>query len=98
MRRSFTIMRHVRGSGLEVGAAAGPSLIPIGAEVRYVDKYPPERLLGWEPELKGHLLQPPDILAEAETLEPVADDSQDFVLAFVVLSTFRMRWRHPFIG
>src|SRR5687767_14257185 len=39
VRRSFAIQRHVRGEGLEIGAAVSPSVVPVACSVRYVDKF-----------------------------------------------------------
>jgi hypothetical protein len=83
-RRSFAVERNVRGSGLEIGAAAAPAVVPIGCNVKYVDKYPASSLRD-DPELKGLLVRDPDILDSAEELSTVATDSQDFVLAFSLL-------------
>lgn len=83
-RRSFATQRHVRGCGIEVGAAATPALVPRHASVKYVDKYPIAHLEA-DPELKGLKFPPPDIIASAETLEAVPSRSQDFVLAFSLL-------------
>lgn len=80
-RRSFAIERHVRGRGLEVGAAASPATIPLGTRVTYVDKYSLETLRE-DPELSGLTVRAPDVLDSAETLATFEDDSQDFVLGF----------------
>jgi SAM-dependent methyltransferase len=84
VRRSFAIERHVRGSGIEVGAGAAPALVPLGCQVKYVDKYPGSRLRD-DPHLSGLGMQNPDIIDSAETLATVPADSQDFVLAFSLL-------------
>src|SRR5262245_27344232 len=83
-RRSFAIERHVKGTGLEIGAAAAPAVVPLGATVTYVDKYGGDRLAA-DPELAGLPVRPPDIIASAEDLNGIASASQDFVLAFSVL-------------
>lgn len=83
-RRSFAAEKHVRGSGIEVGAAATPALVPLGCHVKYVDKYPGS-VLRKDPELHGLTVNEPDIIDSAETLSTLADDSQDFVLAFSLL-------------
>jgi len=84
IRRSSAIQRHVRGSGIEVGAAAAPALVPIGSSVKYVDKYDVENLRA-DPELAGLDVRAPDIIDSAETLVTLATDSQDFVLGFSLL-------------
>src|SRR5687768_2343103 len=73
-RRTFATQRHVRGAGIEVGAAATPALIPSGASVKYVDKYGID-VLKADPELRGLTIRPPDIIASAEKLETLADNS-----------------------
>jgi SAM-dependent methyltransferase len=84
VRRSLAVENHARGAGLEVGAGASPAIVPRGARVTYVDKYPIEFLRS-DPELSRFNFAAPDIVAPAETLAPIADDSQDFVLAFSLL-------------
>jgi predicted SAM-dependent methyltransferase len=83
LRRSFAIQRHAQGSGIEVGAAVSPSVVPVGSSVQYVDKFDVEALRN-DPELVGFDPVVPDILDSAESLSTVATDSQDFVLAFSV--------------
>lgn len=77
-------MRNVRGSGLEIGPAVSPSILPPGTQVRYVDKYDVQSL-AQDPSLRGLRIVQPDILASADALDPVETDSQDFVLAFHVM-------------
>jgi len=81
VRRSMAVESYVRGEGLEVGAGASPAIVPRGARVKYVDKYPIDFLRS-DPELSHLDFAAPDIVAPAETLAPIADKSQDFVLAF----------------
>lgn len=83
-RRSFAAEKHVSGAGIEVGAAATPALVPLGCQVKYVDKYPGS-VLRSDPELRGLTVNEPDIIDSAETLSTLADHSQDFVLAFSLL-------------
>jgi SAM-dependent methyltransferase len=84
MRRTAALQRHIKGRGLEIGAAASPSMMPLGCHVTYVDKYPLETLSA-DPELAGLDIVRPEILASAEHLEGVAAASQDFVLAFSMI-------------
>jgi SAM-dependent methyltransferase len=84
MRRSFAAEAHVRGAGIEIGAAATPALVPLGCRVKYVDKYPGS-VLRADAELSGLTVRDPDVVDSAETLSTFADDSQDFVLAFSLL-------------
>jgi SAM-dependent methyltransferase len=82
-RRTLAIERHVRGSGIEVGAAASPAIVPLGCRVTYVDKYGEEALRS-DPELAEFHFSPPDVIDSAESLATFATNSQDFVLAFSV--------------
>lgn len=84
MRRTAVIQRYVRGAGIEIGVAASPSVLPRGCRVTYVDKYPYEVLIR-DPELAGLNVVRPDILASAEHLEGIADESQDFAIAFSMI-------------
>ena len=81
VRRSMAVESYVRGEGLEVGAGASPAIVPRGARVTYVDKYPIESLRS-DPELSRLSFAAPDVIAAAETLAPIPDKSQNFVLAF----------------
>lgn len=84
VRRSLPVDRYCSGQGIEIGAAASPAIVPLGASVKYVDKYPLEEIQA-DPELQGLPVVPPDIVCSAERLEAVGDVSQDFVLAFSLL-------------
>src|SRR4051794_26979239 len=72
IRRTLVVERYARGSGLEVGAGAAPAIVPRGARVTYVDKYPIEFLRS-DPELSHLNLRAPDVVAPAETLGPIDD-------------------------
>jgi SAM-dependent methyltransferase len=88
VRRTTSMQRHItpprHRSGIEIGAAATPAVVLWGTRVAYVDKYPIE-VLKADPELADLPVAAPDILASAEQLETIEDDSQDFVLAFSLL-------------
>lgn len=84
MRRSLPIDRYCRGTGIEIGAAASPAIVPVGCTVRYVDKYD-LAITAADPEIGPLDPVRPDILCGAEKLEAVESESQDFVLAFSLL-------------
>ena len=73
--------RHLRGTGLEIGALHLPQAVPAHVTVRYVDRTDLEGLRRHYPELAGEDLVAPDIVDDAERLGTVPDASQDFVIA-----------------
>lgn len=83
-RRAFATQRHIKGHGIEVGAAATPAFVPYGVAMTYVDKYGLDALRS-DPDLRRLPVRAPDIISSAERLEGIPSDSQDFVLAFSVL-------------
>ena len=73
---------YLEGTGIEIGALHNP--MPVDrrrATVRYVDRLPLEEQRRQYPELADHPLVAPDIIADADRLTPLADESQDFVIA-----------------
>jgi SAM-dependent methyltransferase len=82
-RRSAVLERHLRGAGLEIGAAATPATVPPGCRVTYVDKYGLD-VLTKDPELRGLAVRAPDVIDEAEHLRTIGSGTQDFVIAFSV--------------
>jgi SAM-dependent methyltransferase len=84
--RDFLVQQYLHGSGIEIGALDKPALVPVGTRVQYVDSKPAEQLREfYKTELHGHALLQVDIVADAQTLDPVATGSQDFVIANQVL-------------
>jgi SAM-dependent methyltransferase len=73
--------RYLHGQGLEIGALHLPLWTPRGTVVRYVDRYSVDGLRAHYPELARLDLVAPDVIADGETLEGVADGSVDFVIA-----------------
>jgi predicted SAM-dependent methyltransferase len=80
-RRAAIARRHIRGSGIEIGALHNPLRLPRGARVRYVDRMPVEELRRQYPELKGESLVDVDLIDDGERLASVPIESQDFVVA-----------------
>lgn len=73
---------YLRGEGIEIGALHCPLRLPRSAHVRYLDRWPVERLRELYPEVSsGNPLPQVDILDDGEKLGQVAAGSQDFVIA-----------------
>lgn len=68
------------GTGIEIGALHRP-VDAKHLNVKYVDRMDNEELFIQYPELKGLPLVDVDIIDDAETLEKVKTNSQDFVIA-----------------
>ncbi len=83
-RRSAAVERYCRGTGIEIGAAVNPAIVPVGTEVLYVDRFD-EGHIEADPDLAGYDSVKTDIQTDAETLDAIGDDSYDFVLAFSLL-------------
>ncbi len=81
MDKRFYMARWLVGHGIEIGALHNPLPVPAGTVVSYVDRLQPEGLRDHYPELAGDSLVPIDIVADAEDLSPIPDQSQDFVIA-----------------
>lgn len=76
--------KYLRGSGIEVGALNAPLPLPRGASARYVDVAPADSLRkNGYPGVAG--IKAPDLIADIERLDGVADSSLDFVVANHVL-------------
>lgn len=73
--------RHLRGSGLEIGALQDPMPMPKGTRVRYVDIAPTDALRAMYPKKARRHLVPVDVVDDGEKLATIADGSQDFVAA-----------------
>jgi SAM-dependent methyltransferase len=73
--------RYVQGNGLEIGALHRPLGLPAGAHARYVDRLDIDGLRHHYPELARLPLVTVDIVADGETLDGVADESQEFIVA-----------------
>lgn len=73
--------KHLRGSGIKVGALHSPLWVPDGAKVRYVDRLSVPDLRRHYPELNPLPLVKVDIVDNGETLESIKDSSQDFLIA-----------------
>jgi SAM-dependent methyltransferase len=80
---------RLTGQGLEIGALHSPMIKHPRMRVEYVDRLSVSELRAQYPELAGHELVEPDILADGETLEGVPDGKYDFLIASHVLEHMR---------
>jgi len=69
------------GCGIEIGALHHPAKLRKGVQVKYVDRLSVEKLRKQYPELNKMQLVEADVIADGETLEPVGNLTQDFVIA-----------------
>lgn len=83
--RAFAAYRYLRGRGIEIGALNHPLETYHGAVVRYVDRFPTEKLRQVYPELAGQTLVNVDQVEDGALLASSADESCDFVIANHVL-------------
>ena len=83
-RRRFAA-RHLAGRGIEIGALHRPFPAPIGAEVRFADRYPTERLREEYPELAEEPFAEVEVVDDAAEMGSLPDSSQDFLIASHVL-------------
>jgi SAM-dependent methyltransferase len=81
MDREFVASAFLRGHGIEIGALHMPLRVPPSARVTYVDRFPLDDLRKHYPELSDQALVAVDVVADGERLEPLGDESQDFVIA-----------------
>lgn len=80
--RREDLLRHIHGSGIEIGALDSPVPLSPGVEVKYVDILTREECRRHYPELPDHdAVIEPDILAPADDLAVLPDGSQDFLIA-----------------
>jgi SAM-dependent methyltransferase len=86
VRRRFAA--HLSGHGVEMGAGHAPFPVPLGVQVRYVDRWDPAENSQLFPELADTPDFPkPDIVADLDVdrLSALDDKSQDFVIASHVI-------------
>ena len=82
------LARHLVGKGIEIGPGHQP--LPIAfpsATVRYFDRWRPDESRALFPELDGAEFPEPDVVGDLDRdrLSPLADESEDFVIASHVL-------------
>lgn len=87
MREYFST--HLAGHGLDLGALHRPMVKHDGMRVKYVDRFPVAKLREHYPELASQPLQEADIIDDAETLETILSETQDFVISAHVIEHMR---------
>ena len=87
--RLLLAARYIDGDGIEVGGLGRPLKVGSNARVKYVDRLSGDDLKASysEKEIKIQIIQP-DIVANGETLDPISDASQSFVIANHVIEHF----------
>lgn len=81
--------RYIRGIGIEVGGLGRPLKVSSDVTVHYTDRFSSEDLKKQYPTMDKKIIKEPDIVTNGETLEGVADESQDFVIANHVIEHFQ---------
>lgn len=87
-KRRGKLLRQLSGEGIEIGALHRPVVAPH-LKIHYVDRLPYEEILKQYPELAELTIVKPDIIADAELLETIPDESQDFIIANHVIEHMR---------
>lgn len=81
--------RYIAGSGIEIGGLGRPLRVGSHARVKYVDRLSGDDLRNEYPESEVNIkVLNPDIVANGETLDPIPDSSQSFVIANHVIEHF----------
>jgi len=73
--------RHIRGSGLEIGAMQDPLRVRRGVQVRYVDWLDTAKLRAMHTNKAGRHIVEVDIVDDGERLATIGDATQSFVIA-----------------
>jgi len=79
-RRYQLACRHLRGTGVEIGALDRPLLLPARAKAYYLDRLLPAKLREHYPELSHRRLYV-SLAAEGESLSCITDGALDFLVA-----------------
>lgn len=79
--RRYLSWRYIRGSGIEIGALHQPLPLYRGAQARYLDRMSSSDLRRHYPELEKFELVEPEIIDDGESLQTIAPESQDFIIA-----------------
>lgn len=87
--RLLLAARYIEGDGIEIGGLNRPLKVGRNARVKYVDRFSGEELKKnyFGTRVRIRILRP-DIVANGETLDPIADGSQSFVIANHVVEHF----------
>ena len=87
--RMILSARYIDGEGIEIGGLGRPLDVVSTANVSYVDRFSVEELKANYPEMPAGRVLAPDIVANGETLDPISDASQKFVIANHVVEHFQ---------
>ncbi|VVB88186.1 Methyltransferase domain protein [uncultured archaeon] len=79
--RQTIAQKYLKGEGIEIGALNNPLKLPHSVKVKYLDKYPFEKLKIHDPNFKTQECVNVDIFDDGEKLESLKDSSVDFVIA-----------------
>lgn len=85
------VLRNCKGSGLEFGAGYAPGRVPLGCQVRYVDRYTNEEMAAYSSAARVGGKPPSreaigiDIIDSFQTMDTIAPNSQDFIYAAHVI-------------
>ncbi len=85
------VLRNCKGKGLEFGAGYAPGRVPLGTEVRYVDRYNNEEMAAHSSAARVGSKPPSqaavgiDIIDSFHRMEKINPNSQDFIYAAHVI-------------
>jgi SAM-dependent methyltransferase len=84
--KKHNLTKYIKGRGAEIGALHNPLKVNRKkVQVIYVDMLDKEDLIKQNPEICSKEIKSPDIVADAEDLNVIADESMDFVIASHIL-------------
>lgn len=81
---------ELSGYGMEIGAGTSAFPVPLHCKVLYADRLNPDELMKhlYETEVPENLIIP-DLITDIETLDPVGDESLDFIIGCHVIEHAR---------
>lgn len=82
--RSELARKYLRGSGIEFGALNAPLDVPDGVKIAYADLQDNDYYIELATRQYGHVTTP-NIIADIEVMDGIADSSVDFVVANQVI-------------
>lgn len=85
VRRRIVSHMYLRGNGIEIGALLNPLSVPINTHVIYVDRETNTQLKQRFPEIAGKRLVTIQLIDNAETLDSIQNESQDFIITSHVI-------------
>lgn len=79
--RSAVAASYISGSGVEIGAFTQPTDLSPDVNVKYYDKYPPEKVREFYVESWGRPLCVPHYWGDAQFLNGLPEEPMDFIIA-----------------